>query len=118
MKTLGYLVLSLISFAVLGCSNDSESDLTNPVSGDVTYSGTVKAIVDQNCIECHRQPPINGAPMPLLTYDNVKDAVLTRGLVARISSTDPTFLMPYGRTRLPQAKINQIIAWRDANFPE
>lgn len=112
-----FLIGSAVIF--LGCANDSESDLINytPVE-NITYTGTVKAIIIENCIMCHTEPPQNGAPMPLLTYDNVKNAVLTRGLIDRISSTDPAFLMPFGGTRLPQSKIDQIKAWRDANFPE
>lgn len=114
--------LSLFAFLILfiaGCTSDSESDLVENIpTATVTYNGTVKAIITENCIMCHTQPPQNGAPMPLLTYQDVKNAVQNRGLVDRISSFDPAFLMPFGGTRLPQAKIEQIKAWRDANFPE
>lgn len=111
------LIVAASFFA--GCENDSESDLIEytPIE-NVTYNQTVKAIITENCIMCHTEPPQNGAPMPLLTYDNVKNAVMNRGLIDRISSTDPAFLMPFGGTRLPQSKIDQIKAWRDANFPE
>lgn len=56
--------------------------------------------------------------MPLLTYENVKNAVLTRGLINRISSTDPNFSMPFGRPRLPQDKIDQIKKWANDGFQE
>nr|WP_294936642.1 hypothetical protein [uncultured Flavobacterium sp.] len=117
LPKVAFFVIS--TFVLSGCTSDSESDLVNytPVN-TVTYNGTVKAIITENCIMCHTQPPQNGAPMPLLTYENVKNAVLTRGLVDRISSFDPAFMMPFGGTRLPQAKIDQIKSWRDANFPE
>ena len=112
------IFLGLVAILSLSCTNDSESDLTDNTNDDVTYNGTVKSIITQNCLSCHSQPPVNGAPMPLVTYDNVKDAVLTRGLINRISSNDPAFLMPFGGQRLPQSQIDQIIAWRDADFPE
>ncbi|MCG2610495.1 hypothetical protein LZZ90_03115 [Flavobacterium sp. SM15] len=57
--------------------------------------------------------------MPLTTYAFVRQAVEQRGLIDRISLPQGTQgMMPNGETRLPQYQINQIIAWRDAGFPE
>jgi hypothetical protein len=119
MNLLKFAIFIIPVMLLQSCANDSESDLIDktPIA-NVTYNGAVKTIITENCIECHTQPPQNGAPMPLLTYDNVKNAIETRGLIDRISSTDPNFSMPYGRPRLTQEKINTIIAWRDANYPE
>ena len=112
----------VISFLLLiiasSCTNDSESDLTVPAPIVVKYSTDVKPIIQANCIECHTNPPQNGAPMPLLTYENVRDAIIARGLINRISSTDPNFSMPFGRDRLPQSKIDLIIAWKNSNYPQ
>jgi len=105
--------------AALSCANDSESDLyANELSDNITYTNTVKSIITDNCIMCHSQPPQSGAPMPLVNYDFVKSAVISRGLLGRISSTDPGFWMPFGGERLPQDQINKIIAWSNNNFPE
>lgn len=113
------ITLASVTLITVSCSNDSESDLTGYSQiENVTYNGTVRTIISENCIVCHAQPPQNGAPMSLVTYDNLKDAVLTKGLIDRISSFDSGFGMPFGGPRLPQSKIDQIIAWRDANFPE
>lgn len=112
------IILGLLFTVTLSCTNDSESDLIGSTPENITYSETIEPIIRQNCITCHSQPPLTGVPMPLVTYDNLKDAVETRGLINRITSTDPNFLMPYGGPRLPQSEINKIIAWRDANFPE
>ena len=118
MNLLKTFILGLLLTATLSCTNDSESDLIDETPENVTYNETIKPIITQNCIMCHSQPPITGVPMSLTTYDNLKDAVLNRGLIDRISSTDPAFLMPSGGPRLPQSQINLIIAWKDANFPE
>ncbi|MES2811426.1 MAG: hypothetical protein V4670_03060 [Bacteroidota bacterium] len=112
------IIVFIISIFATSCTNDSESDLTDPVPIVVKYATDVRPIIQANCIECHTDPPENGAPMPLLTYENVRDAVIDRGLIDRISSTDPSFLMPYGRDRLPQSKIDIIIAWKNSNYPE
>lgn len=112
------ITLGLLTAVTLSCTNDSESDLIGGTPENVTYNETIKPIITQNCISCHSQPPLTGVPMSLMTYDNLKDAVENRGLINRISSSDPNFLMPSGGPRLPQSEINKIIAWKDADFPE
>jgi uncharacterized membrane protein len=112
----------LYSCAVLflSCTSDSESDLTDIPNGEpVTYSGTVKNIIDTNCIMCHATTPVNGAPMSLTTYENVKSAVLTRGLLDRISRTQGSpGMMPNGGTRLPQNIIDQVVEWNNDGLLE
>ena len=112
MNKIHYLIFSTIFF-VFSCSNHSEDDLTIPLTSNTTkYIQNIKPIIDNNCIICHTNPPENGAPMPLLTYDNVKEAIQNRGLIDRISSTDLGFLMPFGGPRLPQNLIDTIIQWQ------
>jgi len=99
---------------LFSCTNASEEDLidTTPIEEIVTYSNAVKSIIDNNCIFCHSNPPENDAPMPLLTYDQVKDAVENRDLIERISSEDLGFVMPFGGPRLPQSLIDTVIQWQ------
>lgn len=105
--------LICVLFILIGCTSASEEDLvdTTELPMLVTYNDQVKIIIDNNCIVCHTNPPENGAPMPLLTYENVKEAVQNRGLLDRISSQDLGFLMPFGGPRLPQNLIDTIIQW-------
>jgi len=109
-----------IVFVVLGCSNDSPSDLSDFVQlENVSYAANVKSIIDNNCISCHGTIPANGAPMSLTTYQNVKDAVLNRGLIDRISRQEyETGHMPLGGPRLPQNLIDIIVQWQSEDFPE
>ncbi len=116
----------LISVFVLGtvlvssCTNDSSDDLSG-IDGldEVTYTNTVKSIIDNNCIMCHAATPVNGAPMSLTTYENVKQAVLERGLLNRISRPQGAEgMMPNGGTRLPQAVIDQVSAWANQGLIE
>ncbi|HLT33333.1 MAG TPA: hypothetical protein VKZ98_06045 [Aquaticitalea sp.] len=107
------ILMYAILIVLFDCTNASENDLIDQteVSESVTYIQDVQPIINNNCIVCHTNPPENGAPMPLLTYDNVKDAVENRGLINRISSQDLSFLMPFGGPRLPQNLIDTIIQW-------
>lgn len=112
----------MIPFAFLqqACTNDSTSDLIDDtVAGEVTYTNTVKSVVENNCLFCHTSPPQNGAPMKLTTYADVKNAIMTRGLLDRISRAQGSpGMMPNGGTRLPQATINKIYEWAENGFPE
>ncbi|MCF6132887.1 hypothetical protein [Flavobacterium wongokense] len=121
MKRFAYTFL-LASFVLsqYGCTNDSTSDLIdNTAAGDITYTNTVKGVVENNCLFCHTSPPQNGAPMQLTTYTDVKNAVMTRGLLDRISRAQGSAgMMPNGGTRLPQATIDKIFQWAQNGFPE
>lgn len=107
-------------FLQFGCTNESTSSLIgDPVDGVITYTNTVKTIIDNNCLFCHSQPPQNGAPMSLTTYTDVKNAVLTHGLLDRISRAQgEPGMMPNGGMRLPQATIDKIFEWADNGMPE
>lgn len=119
MKNNIYFVLTISFFTFYSCTSDSIYDLGGITETNVTYSSTVKAIVDNNCIQCHASTPVNGAPMSLTTYENVKDAVLNRGLLDRISRAEGTDgAMPFGGPRLPQTNIDAINNWANNNFPE
>lgn len=121
MKHLKLIVsFVFILFLFTSCTNDSTSDLTQAIgSNDATYILNVKSIIDNNCIVCHAATPINGAPMPLVTYEQVKDAILNRPLVERISKAQgEPGLMPNGGTRLPQTSINLIIKWQEDGLQE
>lgn len=111
---------AILTFFVLGCTNVSESDLIEqtPLGEEVTYANTVKAIMDNNCIGCHSNPPVNGAPIALVTYGNVVNAVEDSDLIERISSNDLDFVMPFGGPRLPQNLIDAVIEWTQNGFPE
>lgn len=121
MKKIKLLLFSAFCAIVqLSCSDESTSDLiADPITEEITYTNTVKSIIDNNCISCHGSTPTNGAPMSLTTYANVKDAVLNRNLLNRISREQGTSgMMPLGGTRLLQEKINQINTWATEGFRE
>jgi hypothetical protein len=107
------LLIILIFSLVSNCTNVSEDDLIDltPLPDTVTYVDDVKSIIDTNCISCHSNPPVNGAPMSLLLYENVKDAVENRDLIGRITGTSSGPLMPFGGPKLPQNLIDIIIQW-------
>tara|TARA_R100001369_G_scaffold27484_4_gene49553 strand:- start:10838 stop:11167 length:330 start_codon:yes stop_codon:yes gene_type:complete len=102
------------------CSYSNEDDLTEVILIDdiVTYDANIKTIIDNNCISCHNNPPVNGAPMSLTTHSNVIEAIENRNLIGRVSSTDVGFGMPFGGPRLPQNLIDLIIQWEQEGLLE
>lgn len=102
------------------CTNDSTGDLIDTTSvGEITYNNTIKTIMTNNCIVCHATVPVNGAPMSLTTYQNVKDAIQNLGLLDRISRPQGAGgMMPQGGTRLPQVTIDKITQWAQNGLPE
>jgi hypothetical protein len=119
LKTL-LVVLSFASILV-SCTDDNPSTLidTPPITGLATYNQNVKSIIDNNCVVCHAAVPKNGAPMSLVTYNQVKEAVLNRGLLTRISlENGNSSLMPRGGPRLPQATIDVIKKWNQDGLIE
>lgn len=111
LKVIQLLALSLAFFS---CTNHSLDDLTEPIPqvNSITYNDHVKSIIDNNCIFCHDNPAVNGASASLLTYNQVKSAVLNLNLINRVSAqSGEVGAMPFGGPRLPQNLIDVIIQW-------
>lgn len=112
MKKIALLVFTIAIF--ISCTNVSEDDLIEIIEPPtlVTYDADIKIIIDNNCLNCHIQPPINGASIPLLIYENVINGVENNDLLSRISKqAGESGAMPFGGPRLPQNLIDLIIQW-------
>lgn len=119
MKKFSLLLgFSLILF-LAACSksgDDSEMDPDqDPLGNAINYQDNIRPIITANCVSCHGNPPTNGAPMSLTTYNAVRSAVETRGLLSRINSTTNP-MPPNGR--MPASTIQIIEDWADQGFLE
>jgi uncharacterized membrane protein len=119
MKRIKKIGFTIVIVTIFGCTNDSDSDLLNASENEtITYNEVVKQIMVQKCNNCHGATPTNGAPMSLHSYETVKDAVLNRGLIDRITLIESqSGFMPLGASKLPQTQIDQIIQWQNDDFP-
>lgn len=111
---------------LISCVNNTQDDLA-PIVPEVAQEEEaelvtfteVKFVFDNICTACHSNPPQNGAPMSLANYINVKDAVLNRGLLDRVSQEEGTSgAMPLGGPRLPQETIDLLIRWNEDGLLE
>lgn len=115
-KLLG--ILTITGLLLASCSSDNDDpEPDNNMNGntEITYTGNIRSIMTASCTGCHGEPPSQGAPMSLTTYNDVRGAVETRNLLGRINSeTNP--MPPIG---LMQASTRQAIEdWIDAGMPE
>ena len=114
------LLLLSLALVLTSCTNDSTSDLTEVIPADETITfSRVRTIMQSNCTSCHGATPTSGAPNSLLTYDDVKTAILESDLIGRISvENGGDGLMPEGGPRLPQTTIDLVIKWQADGFQE
>lgn len=94
------------------CTSDSD-DMEDIAPVAVTYTNSVKNIISGNCTSCHGNPPSNGAPNSMTTYDEVKNAVQSRNLIGRIENGS----MPPTGT-LSTSQIQAIKNWQAGGFLE
>lgn len=118
MKNILKFILLLSAVLVSSCTNDSESDLLivddtegtdnggDGENGDdvITFTADIQPIISSNCLGCHSSPPRNGAPFPLVTFDQV--SARSGGI---FNAVDAGTMPPSGR--IPQALVDLIDQW-------
>ena len=117
MKNLLKFTGMFLIFFVASCSNGGDdSPIIDPTPNPttITYTNTISGIVSSRCTSCHGSPPSNGAPMSLTTYDNVKDAITSRGLINQIETGN----MPKNGTKLSTTQIQNFKTWQTNGFPQ
>ena len=114
MKKLAVIVLFALACGFVSCSSDDDGNMMEPTNS-VKYTATIKPIMEASCTSCHGDPLINGAPMMLLTLDQVKEAVQNRNLIGRIEDGS----MPPGNAPdLSAAQIQAVKDWEAGNFQD
>ncbi len=89
--------------------------------GDITYTGDVAAIVNQHCVECHREGEL--APFTLDSYEEVVPWAATIREVVEQKRMPPWFADPrYGKftndCSLSKDEMQTLFAWIDNGCPE
>ena len=111
----------VVALAVMSCSggDDSSSTETPPPGGggtvtNPTYTANIKAIIDANCVSCHR-PGGENSGVPLETYAQVSAKAADIKIRIEKPVGDP-LVMPKGG-KLSQAKIDLINKWIANGMP-
>lgn len=120
-KYLRLFILFAFIIVVYSCTSDSTEDLDPTITPNesVTYTNDVKNIIDNNCLACHINPPTNGAPIPLVTYTQVKNATENGALINRIERIQGTpGVMPPGGSTLSTGQVQAINDWKEQGYIE
>jgi mono/diheme cytochrome c family protein len=86
-------------------------------TSDVTYTNTVKSILDSNCAlsGCHNSGSGNGS---LASYDDAVAFAAQGRIVGAIKHQDGFVAMPQTGGKLEDCEINQIEAWISDGAPQ
>jgi hypothetical protein len=83
---------------------------------DVTYSGTIQPIIQNNCLGCHLSSGTGGGIL-LSTYGQVADQALYGNLLCAVYQESDCKPMPKGGSKLTSCQLTQISMWVDAGAP-
>ena len=110
------IMLALLPFAMAGCDREPA----------VSYSGDVKPIIDQNCVECHQSggEGQQTSGFDMTTYDSLMkgtqfgpmiiagDVLSSNMVVLMEGRADPSISMPHGdRKPISKQDIETIRLW-------
>lgn len=92
-------------------TDDSEDFIPEPDPTIITYSNSVKNIINSKCTECHGTTPSQGAIIALTSSSLVKNAINNNNLIGRIEDGS---MPPVGS--LSTAQITAIKNWQTGGF--
>lgn len=116
-----YSFYFLLSVVTLSCAYNVEDELYPPVTCDtmnVTYSGTVLPIIQQNCYDCHSNANVGISFIPLEGYAFIIVKVNDGKLVKAIRHTGEVTPMPKDRPALSECDIVKIEKWVSDGAPD
>ena len=110
----------LLLLATVSCTYHSEEELypTPPCdTTNVTYSGVVVQIIEQNCFDCHSNENVAVSNVSLEGYDNLKIKVDDETLLKTIKHEPGVSPMPDDRPKLNDCDILKIELWVNEGAP-
>ena len=116
-KTLKLIAVAAMIIALHSCYYDNVEDLYPSSSTcdttNVTYTNSVKPVIDANCLSCHNDALANGN-VSFSSYDKIA-AVATSGKLLGVIRHDSNYPpMPLGADKLPDCTIKKIEVWVNA----
>jgi uncharacterized membrane protein len=114
---------ALLSLIFSSCYYDNEDDLYpfDPTQScdtlNITYTNTVKAVLDNSCVSCHQTSNPSGGVM-LDTYNNVKVVADNGRLWGSINHEAGYSPMPQGGNKLSDCDLQKIKAWINEGSPQ
>lgn len=121
-KLLNIIALILLFGLQLNCSSSKSKEDVEPISEEpeneetTVFFSNVMNVIAINCADCHGLPVSNGAPMSLVSYEDIVESAPLIQIRINLPESDP-LSMPQGRQNLTQAEKDTIKKWIDAGMP-
>jgi mono/diheme cytochrome c family protein len=105
-----------------GCGGEVQPSTATDSACDLNAQGLptdVCKVLEANCQRCHTEPPLNGAPFPLLTFDDTQEAYDDTRKIWEVMSlaVEPggagSVPMPLGANPTDEASLTTLRAWFD-----
>jgi mono/diheme cytochrome c family protein len=117
------ICIGLAATALTGCFYDKEALVypqdPNNASCDttiVTYTAVIQPLIQTRCANCHTGSVTSG--INLSTYNFLKAKSQDNNkILTRLTTSNPSQLMPQGGPKLPDCEINKIRAWINRGYP-
>src|SRR4051794_13278158 len=107
------IIAAIISVIAVfqGCHYD-KADIVYPKTTcdttNITYATSIHSILEANCYRCHSGTAEASGGIGLDNLSLLKLEAANGELLGRITSTDPSVMMPQGGPRLTDCDINKI----------
>lgn len=117
MKLAAPFCILLIAI-ITSCTYDNEEAYYSDVCDtlNVTYAGTVKQILQANCLGCHFNNNLQTG-IELQDYSDVKERVEDGSLLGSISHAPGFEPMPQNGEMLGECSISQVRKWIETGAP-
>jgi len=105
------LLIFILLVGILSCTNDNQEEFYNATecdTSDITFSATIKPIIDNNCKSCHQAGSASG--ILLVSYSDIKTRVDDGSLMGAIKHQSGYSPMPQGG-KLDDCTISKLDAW-------
>lgn len=114
------ILSTLVVWSITSCYYDNEEELyPNPVECDttnITYSGTIVPILENNCYSCHNSVNQQGG-IVVDTYDDLRVVIDNGRFRGAINHLDGYSPMPQGGDKLNECNLTKINLWLDNDAP-
>jgi uncharacterized membrane protein len=124
MKRLAFIIIILVAATISGCYYDSEEKLypvldTSCNLDNVTFSGTVKPILQASCYRCHSNAnTLNlGGGIKLENHTDVQSMANSGKLMGVVTHASGFIPMPQEGGKLSDCEISQLQRWVDNQTP-
>jgi mono/diheme cytochrome c family protein len=80
-------------------------------TSNVTYKGTIRTLLQNNCVGCHTGATTTNNQVDLSTYVGVQTVAINGRMIGSIEHAPALVAMPYHIDKLFECQIRQIKAW-------